>query len=58
MKLILKKLIPFITALLLLMICGALSKEETAGQYEKIPQETPCIRISTGSGNPNDIPLD
>lgn len=31
MKLIMKKLIPFIAALLLLMLCGALSKAETAG---------------------------
>ena len=58
MKLIVKKLIPFITALLLLMICCALSREETAGQYEEIPQETTYLKISTGSGSLDDIPLD
>ena len=58
MKLIVKKLIPFITALLLLMICGTLSKAKTAGQDEGILQEIPSIKISTGSGSPDDIPLD
>ena len=58
MKLIVKKLIPFIAALLLLVLCGTLSKAETTGSCEGDHQEALLTRISTGSGNPDGIPLD
>ena len=58
MKLIVKKLIPFIAALLLLVICGAISKAQTAGYCEGNCQEALLTKISAGSGNPDGIPLD